>query len=69
MSWCRDTGTYLTACAGHYAVLSGKDSKAALGLFSGLFFGIFQLTHHCAKRVVQSPDRIVIPRQLFSNEW
>lgn len=37
-------GTYMTSCAFHYARACGKPTKSALGLFSGLFWGIFQLT-------------------------
>lgn len=37
-------GTYMTACAFNYAKCCGDAPKSALGLFSGIFFGIFQLT-------------------------
>ena len=38
------TGAYMTACAFQYAKCCGDEQQSALGLFSGIFFGIFQLT-------------------------
>jgi len=34
----------MTSCAYNYANIGGDEAKSALGLFSGIFFGIFQLT-------------------------
>ncbi|ELR13602.1 uncharacterized protein ACA1_037740 [Acanthamoeba castellanii str. Neff] len=37
-------GSYLTAAASNYARSQNKESKSAMGLFTGIFFCIFQLT-------------------------
>jgi MFS family permease len=37
-------GSYLTAAASNYARSKNKEPKSAMGLFTGIFFSIFQLT-------------------------
>lgn len=37
-------GSYLTAAAANYAESRQQPKKAAVGLFTGIFFGIFQVT-------------------------
>jgi MFS family permease len=37
-------GSYLTAAASNYARSRNKEPKSAMGLFTGIFFSIFQLT-------------------------
>jgi MFS family permease len=37
-------GTYLTRNAAFYAMCKGEDQAAYIGLFNGIFFGIFQMT-------------------------